>query len=59
MKNKKRMNWIIGLIFLIMLNIGIVSRFVQAKNTCVNNNENITEQNFGLLGFNWSISCES
>lgn len=62
MKTRKRINWIIGLIILAMINIGIVfsfNGFVEAKNACVTNNGTITEQDIGLLGFNWSISCES
>ncbi|WP_239701586.1 hypothetical protein [Mammaliicoccus sp. D-M17] len=62
MKTKKVRNWVIGLIILVMLNIGIVfsfNGFVEAKNACVDNNGTITEQDIGLLGFNWSISCES
>ncbi|MFC2946941.1 hypothetical protein [Virgibacillus sediminis] len=59
MKTERLRNWLIGLIVMVMLTIGIglnYNGFVQAKNSCVNNNGTIIEQDFGLFSFN--LSCE-
>ncbi len=63
-QSKRKRFFIIGVLSISLLSLFLVTPifsyngYLQTKNECIENNKTIEEDQVGLLGLSWSITCK-